>query len=199
MDLSQQVERAANQIAEAIARRDEDVLLRSFAPNFVHRTPGGETRDASAFAENVRKIPGDIVFVRLDRLKVDLSGAGALVTGVQHAQVRIDGQDIDEQLQAFKNSKELSDGDKSELARLEERAATVSKQHARAREILDSNEEALSGLAKLSAAWAEMRIVDGRVPESLDSALQGLEHLTGMVRKYDSSNAKEKTSDRVRN
>jgi len=58
--------------------------------------PGGETRDADAFASQIRAIPGEILFVKLDAVNVDLSAAGALVMGIQHARVRIDGQDIDD-------------------------------------------------------------------------------------------------------
>ncbi len=41
-------------------------------------------------------IPGEILGVRLECLAVDLSEAGALVTGIQRAKVRLDGQDIDD-------------------------------------------------------------------------------------------------------
>jgi ketosteroid isomerase-like protein len=83
-------------IADAIARRDVDAIARSLAPGFVHRTPDAEARDAGAFVAGIEQIPGEIVFVRLISLEVDLSDRGALVTGIQHAQVRIDGKDIDD-------------------------------------------------------------------------------------------------------
>ncbi|MPZ20169.1 MAG: DUF4440 domain-containing protein [Luteitalea sp.] len=96
MDESQSVIRAAMQIADAIARRDTDAIVALLAPGFLHRTPGRETRDADAFVSGIREIPGEIIFVRVGSLEVDLSNAGALVTGIQHAQVRIDGKDIDD-------------------------------------------------------------------------------------------------------
>ena len=53
-----------------------------------------ETRTHSS--EESWKYPAKYSFVRLPSLNVDLSEAGALVTGIQHAQVRIDGEDIDD-------------------------------------------------------------------------------------------------------
>jgi Domain of unknown function (DUF4440) len=96
MDESDRVIQAAMEIADAIERRDVDVLASALAPGFLHRTPGGETRDADNFLREIGEIPGEILFVRLDSLKVDVSDAGALVTGIQHAQVRIDGKQIDD-------------------------------------------------------------------------------------------------------
>src|SRR5437870_4549937 len=82
---------AATRLADAIARRDVDAIVSLLDPAFLLRTPGGETRDADAFASQIRAIPGEILFVKLDAVNVDLSAAGALVMGIQHARVRIDG------------------------------------------------------------------------------------------------------------
>ena len=60
------------------------------------RTPGGETRGAAAFLDAISQIPGEIVFVKLVALNVDVSGDSAVATGVQHAQVRMEGQTIDD-------------------------------------------------------------------------------------------------------
>jgi hypothetical protein len=87
---------ASREIASAIERRDVTTLSQLLALGFLHRTPGGEARDAQAFLAGISQIPGEIVFVRLVNLEVDLGAAGALVTGVQHAQVRIDGKVIDD-------------------------------------------------------------------------------------------------------
>jgi hypothetical protein len=86
----------ATDIAAAIERRDIDRLASLLSSEFVYRTPGGDKRNAEAFLQGVREIPGDIVFVRLGNLEVDLSPAGALVTGIQHARVRIEAQEIDD-------------------------------------------------------------------------------------------------------
>jgi hypothetical protein len=96
MDESDRVLQAATEIATAIERRDVGALKRAVAPGFLHRTPGGETRDADTFLGGILAIPGEILFVRLQSVDVDLSEAGALVTGIQHARVRVDGDDIDD-------------------------------------------------------------------------------------------------------
>jgi ketosteroid isomerase-like protein len=99
MEISQDAERlrlAAAEIADAFGRRDADAVVRWLAPGFIHRSPGGAGSDARSFAQAIRDIPGEILFVRLLAVEVDISGTGALVTGIQHAQVRIEGTAIDD-------------------------------------------------------------------------------------------------------
>jgi hypothetical protein len=90
------VAESAQRIARAIAGRELAVLRAFLAPGFVHRTPGGDTVDAEAFLRGIELIPGDITFVRLERVEIDMSDTGALVTGIQHAQVRVDGTLLDD-------------------------------------------------------------------------------------------------------
>ena len=90
------VQEAAVAIAEAIAKRDVEALARALAPGFRHRTPGGEAQDAGAFLAAIEQIPGEILFVRLDSLAIEVADNAALATGIQHAQVRIEGQTIDD-------------------------------------------------------------------------------------------------------
>jgi uncharacterized protein (DUF952 family) len=88
---------AAHAIAAAIGRRDVSWLATLLAPGFTYRGEGGTTTlDAAAFLDGIRKIPGEIAFVRLERVAVDGARDAALVTGVQHAQVAIDGQVVDD-------------------------------------------------------------------------------------------------------
>jgi hypothetical protein len=96
MNAREEVIEAATAIAEAIARRDVDALAARLAPGFVHRVPGGATTDAATFLNGIRQIPGEINFVRLEQLEVDIAEGSALVTGIQHAQVRIAGKDVDD-------------------------------------------------------------------------------------------------------
>jgi ketosteroid isomerase-like protein len=99
MEIGREAERlrqAAAEIADAIGRRDADAVVRWLAPGFIHRSPGGAGSDARSFAQAIRDIPGEIRFVRLVAVEVDVSDAGALVTGIQHAQVRIEGTEIDD-------------------------------------------------------------------------------------------------------
>jgi hypothetical protein len=81
---------AAERIARAIEQRDVTSLAATLADGFQHRTPGGPSSNAQQFLDGIAGIPGEILFVRLAEMQVDETDAGALVTGVQHAQVRID-------------------------------------------------------------------------------------------------------------
>ena len=84
-------------IAGAIARREAGIIAGLLAPGFTYRGDGGlTTSDTDAFLEGIRTIPGDIVFVRVERVTVDVSGDAAMVTGVQHAQVVVEGDAIDD-------------------------------------------------------------------------------------------------------
>ena len=83
-------------MANAIARRDLPAIRDLLAEDFVHRTPGGTGIDADNFIRAIEQIPGEIVFVKLEQLEIDISGSGALVTGIQHAQVRLDGTLVDD-------------------------------------------------------------------------------------------------------
>jgi hypothetical protein len=87
---------AAEAVAAAIGARDVQTLRGLLAPGFTHRTHGGEAAGAETFLAGIAAIPGEIIFVRLEDLRIDLTPTGVLVTGFQHAQVRIDGQTIDD-------------------------------------------------------------------------------------------------------
>jgi hypothetical protein len=86
----------AQAIATAIGKRDVETLRSVLAPGFTHRGDNGVTSGAAAFLDGVRGIPGDIVFVHLERVDVDLAGDAAMLTGLQHAQVRVNGEAIDD-------------------------------------------------------------------------------------------------------
>jgi ketosteroid isomerase-like protein len=90
------VREAARDIADAIGRRDVEQLSLAMAPGFVHRSAGGEAAGREAFLRSITEIPGEIVSVELDQVTVDLSGGGALVTGVQRARLRIEGEIVDD-------------------------------------------------------------------------------------------------------
>ena len=86
----------SERIAAAISARDTAVLAELLAPDLVHRSPGGEDRHAEAFLQGIAQIPGEIVFVKVADLRVDVSGDSAIVSGTQRAQVRIEGNVIDD-------------------------------------------------------------------------------------------------------
>ena len=82
-----EVAAVATAITAAIAARDVSVRRTLMAPGFVHRAHGSSGVDTDAFLLAVEQIPGDIMFVRLEQVEVDLSPTGALVSGFQRAQV----------------------------------------------------------------------------------------------------------------
>ena len=87
----------AHRIAGVISQRDAGVLAGILAPGFTYRGDGGQTTsDAEAFLEGIRTIPGEIAFVRLERVTIDIAGDAAMLTGIQHARVKVDGEIIDD-------------------------------------------------------------------------------------------------------
>ena len=94
MDERIRVAEAAEQIAAAIARRDAAAIWVMLAPGFSHRTHGGAIVDAEAFLHAIEQIPGEIKVVRLEQMQIDLFPTGALATGIQHAEVIIDGKTV---------------------------------------------------------------------------------------------------------
>jgi hypothetical protein len=96
MDDDAQLTAASHDIATAIASRDVETLSRYLAPSFVYRTPGGDTLSSDAFLASVRQIPGEILFVRVRDLEIDIEADAAIVSGIQHAQVRVEGSALDD-------------------------------------------------------------------------------------------------------
>jgi hypothetical protein len=96
MNERERVAEASEKIAAAIARRDLEAIRDLLAPGFVHRTHGGAGVGAKDFILGIEQIPGEITFIKLEQLQIDMSTGGALVTGVQHAQVLVDGQIVDD-------------------------------------------------------------------------------------------------------
>jgi hypothetical protein len=96
MSEREHVAEVSEKIAAAIARRDVTAIRKLLAPGFVHRTHGGAGVDAEAFLRAVEGIPGEITFVKLEQIAIDMAATGALVTGVQHAQVLLNGQVVED-------------------------------------------------------------------------------------------------------
>lgn len=81
-------------MAAAIAARDVDTLRTLLAEDFVLRAPGQPPTELPSFLKGIAEIPGEIVSVSLANLTIDVLGDGALATGIQRAEVRLDGQVI---------------------------------------------------------------------------------------------------------
>jgi ketosteroid isomerase-like protein len=86
----------ARGFAAAIAARDAAVIESILAPEFVLRRPGMSCVQRAEFVAALIAIPVEITFVRLEQVDVDVMGDGALVTGIQHSQVRVDGETLEE-------------------------------------------------------------------------------------------------------
>jgi ketosteroid isomerase-like protein len=97
MDEREGVVEAAERLAAAIARRDLTAIRALLAPDFIHRTHGGAGVDAEAFVRAIEQIPGEITLIRLEQLEIDLAASGALVTGVQYAELLVDGKVLNDQ------------------------------------------------------------------------------------------------------
>jgi hypothetical protein len=91
MDDREQLVAVSEQLAAAIARRDIASVRTVLAKGFVQRPAGGEAVDAEAFLTGVSKIPGDILFVKVEQVTTDVLGDSAIVTGIQQAQLKVDG------------------------------------------------------------------------------------------------------------
>jgi hypothetical protein len=96
MDARDEVLELSRRIAEAIGRRDLGWLSGMLAPGFVQRTLAGDANDAAAFLRAIEGIDVEILFVRLERVEVDVRDAGALATGVQLARVRVNGEEAED-------------------------------------------------------------------------------------------------------
>ena len=81
----------SERLSGAIARRDVTMVRGLLAQGFTQRPAGGDAIGADAFLDGIAKIPGDILFVKVEQLTTDVSGDHAVVTGIQHAQLTIDG------------------------------------------------------------------------------------------------------------
>jgi ketosteroid isomerase-like protein len=90
----------ARDVAASIGRRDLERLRELLARDFVHRTLGGQSVELDPFLAAIAGIPGEILSVTLEDVVVDVASNAALVTGTQHARVRV-GDDVVEDRRSF--------------------------------------------------------------------------------------------------
>jgi hypothetical protein len=86
----------SERLAAAIGGRDVAGVGALLAKGFVQRHAGGEPIDAGAFLDGIARLPGEILSVKVEQLTVDTAGDGAIVTGMQHAQLKIEGELVDD-------------------------------------------------------------------------------------------------------
>ena len=73
----------------AMRAKSPEAWLRVLAEDFVLRTPGEDDRDRSAFIERMTSFPGEVVSIACHDLRADTYGSAVVVTGVQHAVLRM--------------------------------------------------------------------------------------------------------------
>ena len=73
----------------AMRAKSPEAWMRVLADDFVLRTPGEEDRDRLAFVERMTSFPGEVVSIACHDLRADASGTAVVVTGVQHAVLRM--------------------------------------------------------------------------------------------------------------
>lgn len=81
--------RLERETMDAVRAKDAGALERILAADFVYRTPGAELTRAE-FLQNVSQLPGHILSVEGEGLRVSVYGDTAVLTGVQRARVRTD-------------------------------------------------------------------------------------------------------------
>jgi len=86
----------SEQLASAISRRDVAAVRGFLADGFVQRLVGEKAVDTETFLANITRIPGDILFVKVEQLTVDIWGDSAIVTGIQQARLEIDGSVVND-------------------------------------------------------------------------------------------------------
>ncbi|HEX8559366.1 MAG TPA: nuclear transport factor 2 family protein [Pyrinomonadaceae bacterium] len=81
--------RLERETMEAIRTKDARALGRVLADDFVYRAPGSEIGRAD-FLKGVASLPGRILSVEGEDLRVSVYGETAVLTGVQRSRVRTD-------------------------------------------------------------------------------------------------------------
>ena len=73
----------------AMQAKNREAWMRVLADDFVLRTPGEEDRDRMAFVDRMTSFPGEVVSIACHDLRADEFGTAVVVTGVQHAILRM--------------------------------------------------------------------------------------------------------------
>ena len=73
----------------AMQAKSPQAWMRVLADDFVLRTPGEEDRDRAAFVDRMTSFPGEVVSIACHDLRADAFETAVVVTGVQHAVLRM--------------------------------------------------------------------------------------------------------------
>jgi hypothetical protein len=94
----------------AMRAKDPETWVRVLADDFVLRTPGEEDRNRSAFVDRMTSFPGEVVSIACHDLRADVFGTAVVVTGVQHAVLRMSNDARFEDFTMMTNVFELREG-----------------------------------------------------------------------------------------
>jgi ketosteroid isomerase-like protein len=94
----------------AMRAKDPEAWVRVLADDFVLRTPGEEDRDRPAFVERMTSFPGEVVSIACHDLRADVFGTAVVVTGVQHAVLRMSNDARSEDFTMMTNVFEQREG-----------------------------------------------------------------------------------------
>lgn len=94
----------------AMRAKSPEAWMRVLADDFVQRTPGEEDRDRSAFVERMTAFPGEVLSIACHDLRADVFGSAVVVTGTQHAVLRMTNDARFEDFTMMSNVFVLRDG-----------------------------------------------------------------------------------------
>ena len=101
VETSQLILKIERDIMAAIKGKDSATLESLVADDFIYRTHFGAEANKSEFLKSIASFPLEILAIRGEELKVNVYGETAILTGVQHADVRTPEGNAEESAVAF--------------------------------------------------------------------------------------------------
>jgi ketosteroid isomerase-like protein len=100
-DASQELLQLERDIMAAIKSKDVETLDPLVGDEFVYRTHFGAESNKQEFLKSIASFPLEILAIRGEDLKVNVYSETAVITGVQHAEVRTSDGKTEESAVAF--------------------------------------------------------------------------------------------------
>jgi ketosteroid isomerase-like protein len=101
IDTSNSILRLERDIMAAIKNKDTTTLEPLVGDDFIYRTHFGAESNKREFLKSIASFPLEILAIRGEELKVNVYGETAVITGVQHADVRTNEGKTEESAVAF--------------------------------------------------------------------------------------------------
>ena len=100
-EIDQLILKIEHEIMTAIKSKDSATLESLVADDFIYRTHFGAEANKGEFLKSITSFPLEILAIRGEELKVNVYGETAILTGVQHADVRTPEGNTEESAVAF--------------------------------------------------------------------------------------------------